>query len=267
MVRILFCFFMCLCFMQSDLLQSSELQLDQIMTQDELDQTGVAKLTPEQKEALQRWLDSWTKKAISQAASYRVGENLNSWIKLWPKYLQPNLPMTEEERVAEQKKLNLKVFRIYNTGKELELMDGSRWSIATRDQPEVSLWVQGEPVEIKETGARFPKYLITNIPRQEVAGADQMQPPSETGKVTPEPGSFYKGAVRVTAVGWYGDTITLSDGTVWTIKLSEELISQRWHVDDRIRVDTTNEERYYPETLTNLDTGDVVHAKPKTSRK
>src|SRR5262249_4960830 len=111
------------------------LPYQEIMTPDEAHEMGLDSSTPEQKQAFERWIASWTHHVIEEAPSYRQGVPLMQWVQTWPP--------TKEEVVERQK-----IDKIKDSGAILELKDGSVFAISPLFSYVVAQWQKGQDVEI-----------------------------------------------------------------------------------------------------------------------
>jgi hypothetical protein len=111
--------------------------LDQQMTLQEKQQTGVVNLTLKQKQALALWIDArYTPITESQAPSP-----------------QPNTPAPISTLT-----LNVNV----QNGQQLILSDGTRWQVHPQDVKTSSIWLTPIPITVKKgTDPNYP-YVITN---------------------------------------------------------------------------------------------------------
>lgn len=107
--------------------------LDQVMSKDVQKKTGVDKLTPNQKIALEAWLNqNFDLKNTSQAQNSNETQLLLS--------------------------INI------DGGKKLQLSDGSIWEIAPTDVPQSSIWITPFPVKIVPSNdPDYPMLLVNKV--------------------------------------------------------------------------------------------------------
>src|SRR5437879_7247378 len=86
----------------SSSLFSDPLSIDEIMTKEEQEKTGIDSLDPEQTKEFESWIEGFVRKVINQAPTYHQSETLSQWIKRWPKYLSPTQNPTNEEAAIER---------------------------------------------------------------------------------------------------------------------------------------------------------------------
>lgn len=126
------------------------IHLDDIMTPDEQQKTGISQLTNEQKQALESWINETfvlkTKSLDSTALS-----------------LQQNI----------------------QNGSQLELSDGSIYAIAPSDQPKTSLWLTPISIKIGPSGDLQYPTLLTNSLTGEGVKAKQIKAPLSPNKSHP----------------------------------------------------------------------------------
>lgn len=103
------------------------------MSSEELRQTGLSKLTPQEKVALQNWLDThYAKKPIAQGMSSKKTAKSPS--------LQDNL----------------------NNGHLIRLTDGSLWEIRPSDTPITAGWITQVEIKVSSTGDSTYPFSLTN---------------------------------------------------------------------------------------------------------
>jgi hypothetical protein len=113
------------------------LPLDQVMTKQDQEQTGVAKLSPKEREALEAWLTQFALRAIQasgtapaskpKTAGAYAGAASGHWIK-----------------------------RIVERGKIIELEDGSLWELSSFSRVDAILWLVTEKIVV--TAGDMPGY-------------------------------------------------------------------------------------------------------------
>ena len=129
--------------------------LDQQMTLQEKQQTGVVNLTLKQKQALAAWIDG----------HYTLTSEAQSSNPTQP--AQPNAAMQEHALTLSVNSQN---------GQQLLLSDGSRWQIHPQDVKISSIWLTPITVGLKRgTDPNFP-YIITNLSTNQSVRAKQISP-------------------------------------------------------------------------------------------
>ncbi len=115
--------------------------IDDMMSKQDMQKTGISKLTAAEKAALEVWLeDNFTPKQ------------------------QKTVPLSLSENI--------------DSGKRLRLTDGSLYAIAPDDTDKTALWITPFPLTITESGdAEYP-YLITNQVSGSKVKAKRLEPPS-----------------------------------------------------------------------------------------
>jgi len=260
--------FICL-FLSSSILLAESLPIDTTLSKQEQEEIGIDKMTPEQKQAFERWSGNWTQKVIQQAPNYHGSASLNEWIKKWPLADQPNTTATPKQIAEQQKSLNKVIDKIRDDGRIVELKDGSVWRISDIDRKKTVTWNRGDRVEWAKSDATYPAYYITNLMEnninptvRQIAGATMITPPSPTGIKPPEPPDYYRGSVKISIIQTKGWEITLDDNTLWKIAPRDWATVLRWQRSDRVRVEKNND-MLYPYKLLNLDSGEQALANSK----
>lgn len=124
--------------------------LDDVMTQEEQQKTGIARLTAEEKQELTLWLNlTFIPKPQQAAASTpsKATENL---------YLSENI----------------------DNGKRLRLNDGSLYEISPEDEGLTGFWITPFPIKITESHDPNYPYLIINVNTGTGVKAKQITPPT-----------------------------------------------------------------------------------------
>ena len=103
--------------------------LDTHMSPDQAQQTGVDQLSPEQRKALQEWINKHH-------------------------YVKPN--------TVANKTSNPSVSEVLASGKYLKLSDGTLWKIHPSDIPISSSWITPADVHVEKTGSGAYPYTLTN---------------------------------------------------------------------------------------------------------
>lgn len=238
---------------------SEKLLMPQIMTEQEMKQTGLDGASPEQRQAFERWAATWTKRVIEQAPSYRPGENLSLWIQKWPSYADPTKTEFKEEDFLNAQKANQKVDKVRNDGEIIELKDGSVWQISPFFRYLTTTWQRNHVVQIKKSENIRHPYSLYNVNLDQTAEANLKQPPSPTGKKNEENKETFKGSVSLQEVNLQGDTLTLVDGSSWKIAPLDIYRTRNWSPNDRIKIQRVDNS-LYQYRLSNLDTGETALA-------
>lgn len=238
---------------------SEKLSLQQIMSEAEMKQIGLDNLSPEQEQAFERWVATWTKRVIEQAPSYRPGENITSWIQRWPSYANPVKTDFNEEDFNERQKLNQKVDKIRNDGEFVELKDGSIWQVSPVFRYLSTTWQRDQVIEIRKSeNARHP-YILHNMTNEQVVQADLKQPPSPSGQKKQESAEYYQGSFTLNGISEQGDVLYLNNGSSWKVAPMDMYRARNWKENDRIKVQK-GDNILYQYRLQNLDTGEIALA-------
>ena len=240
-------------FSDSDPLSPSE-----VMTIKEAEAIGVDKLTQQQQQAFSKWLEKWTSTVIQEAPTYRRAQSIAQWVESWPANLKPNAK--KKEKITASKTENLRIYRNEN-GKKIELKDGSIWEIVVFDRYDARLWSKDDIVEIERNERDLSRpYTLCNRTKNQNAGAKLIQPAAKEYERNKEPPQYFEGAQSYISLDSNKAKLRLSDGTVWKISLMDlSIVEKTWEIDDRIRVEKSNDS-LYRNKLINLDNGSSVKA-------
>ena len=127
------------------------LPLDQVMTKQDQEQTGISKLSPKEREAFEAWLTQFALRAVQasnsapatkpRAAGAYAGAASGHWIK-----------------------------RIVERGKIVELEDGSLWELSSFSRVDAILWLPVEKIVV--TGGDMPGYPYKLVNPDSKSAAD-----------------------------------------------------------------------------------------------
>ena len=187
------------------------------MTPEDMQAIGVERMSPEQRQALERWAATWTHHVLEQAPSYRPGQNLSSWVQTWPSYANPTKNELSPDEMAERQQSNQVVDKNRNNGEIIDLKDGSSWTISPFYRYLTTQWQKGQVITVSQgTNIRHP-WVLNNLSTGQTAEADMTNPPSPSGKKPPENPQEFKGATQLQMVNTQGDAVSLADGSSWRI--------------------------------------------------
>lgn len=252
-----------ICFLCSPLCLFSEtLTIDDVMTKDEQEQCKIDKMSDEQKQALEKWISSWTERVVRLAPTYAPALSYRQWIASWPLADNPQKAATPAQIAAQNKKINRRIDKVIGDGKTILLKDGSVWTIAEYDRYKTRRWYRNDELEWVPSGDAINPYKLRNITRRQFAIASMTEPPSPTGEIKPPPTSFYEGSIRVSSVNPLGTDVTLEDDSSWDIAPNDQIRVKEWKVNDRI-IPSDNNDYLYRSKLANLDSGETVLANPR----
>jgi hypothetical protein len=238
-------------------LSAEDLSLNDIMTPQEQESTGLNRMPPQQRKALEHWITQWTQHVLSQSQTYHESLSIKEWVLQWPKYLLPR-PIPEKQAIQEKREANQNIFRNQN-GELIELNDGSVWSINVIDSSVARWWRRGDRLLIRKAKYDITRpYILYNESCNQQAGAKLKRAASPQGVRPPEPASHYQGAVLLASIGPDGTEITLKDGSRWEISPMYQLqVTATWTTGDRIKVESSGDTAYRYR-FNNLDSGDSV---------
>jgi hypothetical protein len=241
------------------------------MSKQEQQETGVDQMTPQQKQAFEKWSGSWTQKVLKQSPTYHNSMNLRNWVSQWPLAEQPNTTATPNEVAEQQKQINKIIDKIRDNGKTVELKDGSVWKITDIDAKKVLTWNRGDKVDWVKSYSSYPGYYMTNLMENDpnlnsnvnaVAGAEMIKPPAPNGIKPPEPPGYFRDSSRISTIQTKGWTLTLENGTSWKIAPRDWAGVMRWQRGDRVRPEKSSD-ILYTYNLLNLDSGQQAQGNPQ----
>jgi hypothetical protein len=238
-----------------------DLDIDTVMDRQEQEAIGLDRMTPPERQALERWLNTWTRHVILQAPTYHPSMSLSQWVAGWPGYLKPK-PIPKTEAAKERKEANQTIFR-NKGGAVLELKDGSVWNVVQIDQPVARFWGRGQRITISRNPRDIVRpFFLFNEERKEEVGGTRARPPSTDGQRPPDNPAYFRGASIIGTITPDGITITLKTGDVWIVApTGQQIVQNTWTTGDRIRVERGSDAAYRYR-LINLDSGDSVLANP-----
>lgn len=132
---ILFCFITTLAFAQSDW------TFDELMSNRDKRKTGIKKLTPKQKQALQEWI--------------------NTHFEVKDSSFSGHLPTVSE---------------VMHSGKYVSLSDKSTWEIAPHDQSIVRSWLTPSKISVKKSKNSEYPYMLVNQDTKTSVEAKKVSP-------------------------------------------------------------------------------------------
>ena len=247
----------------SSVTAQQSLPLSQVMTPQEMKETGMDNLSPDQRAAMEAWLGRWTQSVISQSPSYRQSEDVSQWVNQWPSYEQPSNEEISPKQRQEKQRQNQEVLRVLNNGQVIELKDGSSWRIGDTYQYVSTQWQRGQRILVSDSGNSLFPYWLTNVSIGQQVQAKMQQPPSPSGQAEPKPASYYRGAIALTFVTNTGEFIHLGNGMIWRIAPMDTAKVLLWRPHDRIRIESSSD-FLYKYRLTNLDNGEEALANRST---
>jgi hypothetical protein len=119
-----------LAFAPSGTYAQTRIELDRVMSTEELSRTGMSKLSAEERHALEQWLERYTSTVAVAARS--LGPETQT-------VLRTHRFPAEGARIT----------RVVDGGSVLELDDGTRWQVFLGDRPLADGWDAGEFVRIE----------------------------------------------------------------------------------------------------------------------
>ncbi len=237
------------------------LSIDKIMDQREQEASGVDRLSPQERQALEQWVSTWTQRVIQQAPTYHPSMTIPQWVNSWPGYANPK-QSSKKDTSKEKQEDNQKIFRNHN-GSVLELYDGSVWNITAIDQPIAKFWGRGQRITITKNPRDIVRpFFLTNQQKNEQVGGTKGKGPNPEGQRAPDSPAYFSGASTISSITPDGITITLHTGKIYIVApTGQQLVQATWNVQDRVRVEKSSDAAY-PFSIKNLDSGNSVLANP-----
>lgn len=245
--------------LSTPILLADSIPIQQVMTEDEIKKIGLDSATPEQRQAFENWIGSWTHRVVEQAPSYRPGTNISLWIQSWPSYANPTKTKLSKEDIDARLKANQRIDKVKNEGAIIELRDGSIWAVSPLYTYLTKDWLKNHVVKVDRSENVMFTYRLTNINNGQIAEANMKQAPSPTGQKAPDNPEEFKGALGLENVTTDGENVTLANGSQWKIAPVDMYKARTWKEHDRIKVEKADN-FLYKYRLTNLDNGQTVLA-------
>ncbi len=237
------------------------LPMELAISKQELEQTGINRLSSQQKRAFENWLEKWTRRVLEQSSSYHPSASVEQWVREWPEHTKAEQKDPDAATKSRQE-ANQRIFR-NNDGKKIELHDGSEWNIHPIDVKTAVKWNRDETITVttSKRDIRRP-YILTNTARNEEVGATRTRPAHPYGERPPEPASHFEGALSIKTISEDGITVSTEDNKSWKIApLDRKRVGAAWRVNDRIRIQKSKD-ALYRYSIDNLDSGGRVLANP-----
>jgi hypothetical protein len=234
-------------------------ELSKVMSLQEQQETGVYRLTFQEKQALEKWLTSWTIRLLNEGSGSDSAFFTNET-------LPPELNTVK---------------RVFRNEGNIELSDGSLWKISPVDLFRASSWLPRDKIEIAKSQDLYYPYTLTNYSTKVSVGAQRLSgatfPTQENGTMSqnnpsqvekPEAPPIWKpyGQIKITAVQGRGSFIALSDQSSWYIAPNDRYTVRNWYVGDSVSIqrDPKNTHPSYPYIINLNSTTTTVNAKPAT---
>lgn len=249
----------------SSSVQAEDLSVEEIMSPQEQESSGVDRMSPQQRQALERWITGWTERVLSQSSTYHQSLTIPQWVAKWPRHLLPK-PISEKQSILEKREANQTIYRNKN-GEVLELHDGSVWAVNSIDSSVARWWKRGDRLQIRKAKYDIARpYILYNESCNQQAGAKLTKPANAEGERPPERAEYYRGAFVLSSISLDGTEVALKNGSYWEISPMYQLqIMSTWTVGDRIKVEFSGD-TMYRYRLINLDSGDSVLGNQRLAR-
>jgi hypothetical protein len=174
--------------------RQSPLRMEQVMSAQEMTATGVAKLTPAQRLALEQWLDRYTSLVTRVAQRSGGGGSMAGMSDAsagsggrGEPIAQTVPPVAPTEVVIRQDGLpqSHSIRSNINGGAFIALDDGTMWEIAPGDRPRTVVWRVGSDVLVRRTSTPTDgfEYLLIGSDGRAGAAARFRGRTTEHGKV------------------------------------------------------------------------------------
>lgn len=140
--------------------QGGVLDLDEIMTRKEQRETGVVKLAPSERHALEKWLTDWTRDAIEYGKQQAAAE---------PSSVGGGTGPTASPYKGW-------ISEVQDRGRFLVLDDGSLWEVSSLDRIYTGLGLTTEDVRVLPGEGEYPGYghLLVNLSNGEAVSVKRL---------------------------------------------------------------------------------------------
>ena len=136
--------------------------LDQLMSAEERAATGIARLTPAERAAMESWLARYTATVTTVVRGMQPSVVAPSSVP--PAAVSPTQPAPQQRALPQPQPLprtapnGAQVFRSADGGTFIMLDDGSMWEIYFSDRPNAAAWRVGDFVSVQPRAARIGKF-------------------------------------------------------------------------------------------------------------
>ncbi len=239
-------------------LATENLQIEQVMSDSDQDQIGIKRFSPKQRAAFEQWITDWTQRVVEQAPSYHISDSIPHWVASWPVHQSPNVNPTSKTASISRRQVNSIIYKNQN-GRQIDLKDGSQWKIRSIDTSVAQYWLRGDSIRIESSTDIYYPYILKNESRDKQAQASLITPPSESGEVASHPSAYFEGSILIQNSTKDGVSLSLQDGTKWSIAPEDQYKVSNWIPKDRVKVEK-NRQFLYSYTIKNLDSGEEARA-------
>lgn len=214
------------------------LNIDKLMTEKELTETGMNRLNKRQKKALDEWLTGYTLHLVTKdvqqdQTSEQTGQK------------------TSTSALATS---NNAIQGTYESGQYIHLQNGSVYKIVSYDQFKSKTWPPGSEVQEGKSKDVFYPLTLTNTTNGQRVIAKKLS------KAEAKP---YSDSYKVKKINDTDGIITLSNGKHYGIAPSDKVLIQDWASDQPIVAKPTNISTF-PIILMNGQTGRSIYVKELT---
>lgn len=241
---------------QSWSVQAETIRLNDVMTRAEQQQTGISKLSRNERANLEQWISNYTLRLYSNLArnpGLRPGEI-------------PLSGKTQREQNRDYKPHGqvLELDEVYEEGVMIRLADGSVWHVNDELSSSSFRWEPGSRIAIYRSRDPLFPYRLVNMNSRDAVDAKLDFGPS-IGEKTQE-SSKGSGERVIQKNSSQGSEIIMEDGSSWQISPWDKFKTKLWLPGEKVQVERSGGV-LYPYRLTNVESEERVEAKlMRTSR-
>lgn len=219
---------------------AKRITLNQVMSPEEQQATGVSRLSKQERDALEGWLTEWAL----------------TWLNQAPETMEVSSSFTDFAREKEKRA----VTRVISNGTQLQLNDDSVWAIYSVDVQEVRNWLPKDPVDVSRSGDYAYPYLLTNQSTGRFAKAQMLSFPTLDETPQQPRKQYVRRKLRVESVHENGKFVTLTDNSVWEISPADRPHSNLWLHHETVAIERSHD-NFYPYRIKNKHSGEEALAK------
>lgn len=269
---------------------SQQFTLSNLMGSGDQNAIGINRLSPNEQQALEAWVNLWTIKTINHVIAKGCGctaqECMNSLYQTtaggasFEPQPRANPEIYEERQDFYERRQDVErdhfrpqtstekiehtdyqlITDILRAGGLIRLNNGTVWEVVPTDQAISQRWQRRDKVQLRP-GNEYGQYSLINLSLQQQV---QVAHPGQALRLDPFLGDTYRKAITKTVRDNVnqGALIILDDGTTFEVRLSDRgRISRTWDPGSVVQV--TKKGGAYPYSLLNAATGDSVEARLK----
>ncbi len=266
--------------------------LDRMMPIKDQKAAGVDTLEPQQRRALESWIDLWTVRALNTlldqgcdcsadeclSSIYEGGEGSRGSSRRRSSarndrysderqsddryYERSERRSPGRQALKDAQDDQIEITSINRGGARIRLKDGSNWEVDQKDRATASRWQRGEKVQVL-SGREYGYLTLYNVSRRQKI--DVRAPNDETRRQADPFGRKWAEQERdatVTRITDEGKTLILDNGRVYEISFGDaRRYARHWRPGTVVQV--THKGGIYPYSIANTSNGETVEARIK----